>query len=303
MNDTTRQKLEKALLYIEQNIEEKISSDEIAQHAMLSTFHFQRLFGAYLGESVSQYVLHRRLELAAKSLLEQPLLGILDIALKSGFETHSAFSRAFRQHFHVSPREFRSQPERLRTSPDKSRPFLNTATAKNAASNKTAPKIELKTLPTLHYHYSTTSGTVNGTFLSDVLPEVFVEFRRLSREPQLNGLASAFPASPQTLNDAHALVHYGALFYEPSFSNKPRAYLATPHTEQIAAGLWAVFEHIGHYDYLYQTWSYALRSWLPNSGYYLREALPFEMYLTSPDNTPPKNWITHIYLPIKNSRE
>ena len=77
MNDKTRQKLEKALLYIEQNIEEKISSDGIAQHAMLSTFHFQRLFSAYLGESVSQYVLHRRLELAAKSLLEQPLNWIM----------------------------------------------------------------------------------------------------------------------------------------------------------------------------------------------------------------------------------
>ncbi|MGC9461109.1 helix-turn-helix domain-containing protein [Vibrio genomosp. F10] len=292
MSDRTRKKLEKALLFIEQNIEEKISADQIAQHATLSIFHFQRLFSAYLGESVSQYLLHRRLELAAKTLSEQPNLGIIEIALKSGFETHSAFSRAFRQHFHVSPSEFRSHPEHVRIGLDESRPFLKTIAAKNLA-----PKIKLKTLPTLFYHYSTTLGTINGTFLSQVLPAVSKEFYRLGQEPLLHGLASAFPSSPQNLNDEHALVLYGALFYEP------KDHLHTPHSSQISQGLWAIFEHVGHYDYLYQTWNHAFRSWLPSSGYELRETLPFELYLTSPDNTPPESWITHIYIPIKDSRD
>ncbi|MGF1710214.1 helix-turn-helix domain-containing protein [Vibrio kagoshimensis] len=292
MSDRTRKKLEKALLFIEKNIEEKISAEQIAEHAMLSPFHFQRLFSAHLGESVGQYVLHRRLELAANSLSTQPTLGVLDIALKSGFETHSAFSRAFRQHFQVSPSEFRSHPEHIRIGLDESRPFLNTIAAKNLS-----PKVELKTLPTLFYQYSATSGTINGTFLTQALRDVSTEFQRLSQEPQLYGLVSAFPSSPQSLNDEHAQVLYGALFYEP------KDHLHTPYSSRIEQGLWAVFEHIGHYDYLYQTWNHAFRSWLPSSGYELRDALPFELYLTSPENTHPQNWVTHIYVPLKASRD
>ncbi|MFC1234981.1 GyrI-like domain-containing protein [Vibrio sp. F74] len=290
MSDITRHRLEKALLFIEQNLESKISAEQIALHANLSNFHFQRMFSAYLGESVSQYVLHRRLERAASNLLTQNEFGILDIALKSGFETHSAFSRAFRQHFAISPSNFRTQSKHAKLGPDESRPFLSTVAAKNLT-----PKVEIKSLPDLFYHYKTTKGTVNGTFLTQVQQDVSCEFQRLSQEPLLYGLISAFPASPQSLNDDHVLVLYGALFHEP------RTHLQTSDCLKIESGLWAIFEHKGHYDYLYQTWNHAFRAWLSNSAYELRDTLPFELYLTSPAETPPKDWLTHIYIPIKTA--
>ncbi|MEZ9232060.1 GyrI-like domain-containing protein [Vibrio amylolyticus] len=292
MSDKTRQQLEQALLFIEQNINAKISADQIARYAHLSSFHFQRIFSAYMGESVSQYVLHRRLELAANDLLSKPELGILDIALRAGFETHSAFSRAFRQHFAIAPSQFRVQPAHAKTGFDQSRPFLNTTSTKNRM-----PALEIKSLPKLFYHHSSALGTENGTFLTQSLDQLTRDFSRLGQESQLYGLASAFPASPQSLNDEHAIVLYGGLFHEP------KHHTLTPDSLPIESGLWAIFEHIGHYDYLYQTWNHAFRSWLPSSQYELRNTLPFEMYLTSPETTPSDQWITHIYIPIKDSRD
>lgn len=287
MNDKTRNRLEQALLYIEENLDEKLSAEQVAQHACLSSFHFQRMFSAYLGEPVSQYVLHRRLEHAAKKLLAQPELGILTIALNSGFETHSAFTRAFRQHFAISPSDFRLQPEKAKQSHDKSRPFLNTLMTKNSSL-----KVEITSLPELFYNYKTAKGTVNGTFLKETQQEVTCDFQLLSLKPQLYGLISAFPASPQSLNDNYARVLYGALYLDPPAS------IWSPDWLQIEAGLWAVFEHKGDYDYLYQTWNLVFRAWLPNSDYELRDALPFELYLTSPITTPQKDWLTSIYVPI-----
>lgn len=290
MSDSTRHKLEQALLFIDHNLDKKLSAEQIAQHACLSSFHFQRMFRAYLGESVSQYVLHRRLELSAKQLLAQPDLGVLDIALCSGFETHSAFTRAFRQQFSVSPSEFRLQPTKAELSHDRSRPFLNTVTTKNPHL-----KVEIRSLPELHYNYKTTRGAVDGTFLKQDQATIASDFLQLSQQPRLYGLASAFPASPQSLNDSHADVMYGAIYPQQQTSSWSANWL------RIETGLWAVCVHKGSYDYLYQTWNQVFRAWLPNSDYELRDTLPFEIYLTSPATTPEKDWLTQIYIPIKTA--
>jgi len=290
MSGRTRHKLEHALLFIEKNLDKKLSAELIAQHACLSSFHFQRMFSALLGESISQYVLHRRLEVSARKLLAQPDLGILDIALCSGFETHSAFTRAFKQQFSISPSEFRLQPDKAKLSLDKSRPFLNTVTTKNSQL-----KVDIQTLPDLFYNYKTAKGTVNGTFLKQTQGKITCDFQRLSQQPRLYGLISAFPASPQSLNDNHADVLYGALYLEHQTLSW------SPDWIQIDSGLWAVCEHKGSYDYLYQTWNQAFHAWLPSSGYKLRETLPFELYLTSPVTTPEKDWLTQIYIPIKTA--
>ena len=101
-NDKIRAQLEKALLYMEANLSEKLTAREIAEHAHLSPFHFQRLFSAYMGEPVSHFFLTRRLEKSAQILSETPETNLLELALDIGFETHSSFSKSFKKHFGIS---------------------------------------------------------------------------------------------------------------------------------------------------------------------------------------------------------
>jgi AraC-like DNA-binding protein len=106
--DRNRAKIAKAALYIEDNLTVPLRASEIAEHAHLSPYHFQRLFYAYLGEPIGQYIGARRLEWAASKLAKSSDMNLLRLALDCGFQTHSAFSRAFRKQFGVSPSAFRN---------------------------------------------------------------------------------------------------------------------------------------------------------------------------------------------------
>lgn len=65
------------------------------------------------------------------------------------------------------------------------------------------------------------------------------------------------------------------------------------------AGRAAVFLHRGPYDTLHATWRAIYRDWEPASGEALRDAPPFEVMLNSPDDTPPADLLTEIWIPLR----
>lgn len=92
--------------YIRKHIVESLDRKRLAAVAGLSVPHFHRLFTAAFGESPTAYV--RRLRLArAGHKLRMGAVDIGEVALYAGYETHTAFSKAFKQHFGLSPSEFR----------------------------------------------------------------------------------------------------------------------------------------------------------------------------------------------------
>ena len=91
------------LVYIESNLEEKLTLDVIANHFHMSKFYFHRIFAACTGKSLNSYVSMRRLN-AAVGLIKQSNLSLTNIAYQLNFSSQAAFTRAFRQTFGVSPR-------------------------------------------------------------------------------------------------------------------------------------------------------------------------------------------------------
>jgi len=73
--------------------------------ACISPFHFHRLFHAFVGETVHQYVRRLKLEQAA-SKLQQSDQAITDIALDAGLDTPSGFTKAFKRVLGLSPKKF-----------------------------------------------------------------------------------------------------------------------------------------------------------------------------------------------------
>lgn len=92
--------------FIESRLTEAIDVGELAQRAFFSKTHYQRLFRAIVGEPVMEYVKNRRLQLACRDVREGNT-GILDIALKYGYDSHEGFTRAFKAYFGVTPSEYR----------------------------------------------------------------------------------------------------------------------------------------------------------------------------------------------------
>ncbi|KAA8674509.1 helix-turn-helix transcriptional regulator [Clostridium sp. HV4-5-A1G] len=98
--------IRKSIEYINDNLDKKMRLEDIAGKVFLSKFHFHRVFHAATGESVAQYIRRRRLEEAAKELVNTDSK-IVDIALKYQFSSQESFTRAFKKLYGTPPRKFR----------------------------------------------------------------------------------------------------------------------------------------------------------------------------------------------------
>jgi AraC family transcriptional regulator len=98
---------QKALWYIESHLAEPLALDDVAGVAGVSRFHLVRAFAAATGYSVMRYVRARRLTRAAQALAAGAP-DILSLALEADYSSHEAFTRAFREHFGVTPEAVRA---------------------------------------------------------------------------------------------------------------------------------------------------------------------------------------------------
>lgn len=98
--------IEEVMRYIRQHISEPIRRETLAEIAGFSVPHFHRIFTAHVGESAISYIRRIRLERAARKL-RMGAIDITEVALAAGYDSHAAFSKAFRQQFGLSPSEFR----------------------------------------------------------------------------------------------------------------------------------------------------------------------------------------------------
>jgi AraC family transcriptional regulator len=100
--------IEAALWFIENHLGQDLSLDEIARVAGVSRFQLLRAFGMATGRTVMVYVRGRRLTEAARKLAAGAP-DILKLALDSGYGSHEAFTRAFRDQFGITPEKVRSE--------------------------------------------------------------------------------------------------------------------------------------------------------------------------------------------------
>lgn len=100
------EKLQKAVELMAENLEEPLSALEIARRVGLSLRQVERLFLRHLSCTPGRYYMSVRLE-RARELLRHTNAPILDVALSTGFTSHSYFAQSYRNHFGCSPSEER----------------------------------------------------------------------------------------------------------------------------------------------------------------------------------------------------
>lgn len=99
--------------YINKNYAEVITLDSIARVAGFSKYYFSRLFTKYTGTPFSQYLLHKRISVAAQ-LLCSTQLPIVQVSMQSGFSSLSTFNRTFKELHGCTPTEYRAIYEKNR---------------------------------------------------------------------------------------------------------------------------------------------------------------------------------------------
>lgn len=106
--------MNEAVNFIEENLCEDLSIEDIASRCFSSSYHFQRMFSLISGITVGEYIRKRRLTLAGKELISEKSK-IIDTALKYGYENPDSFTRAFQAFHGITPSECKKSNKPLKS--------------------------------------------------------------------------------------------------------------------------------------------------------------------------------------------
>jgi AraC family transcriptional regulator len=274
--------VEKALWFIESRFEGELSVDDIARVAGVSRFHLSRLFGVVVGQSLTGYARARRLSEAAR-VLAGGAPDILAVALSAGYGSHEAFTRAFRDHFGVTPESVRAQG-RLDG-------LALTEPLRMPAQTKTdlaAPRFEQA--PALLV------AGLGARYAQGGDPAIPLQWQRFAPHiGNLSGQVGDIAYGVVANLDENNSFDYIAGVAVKDFSDLPEGFAAI----RIPPRRYAVFTHRGHVSGITSTMAAIWRDWLPNSGHRFADAAFFERYDQRFD-TRTGNGEVELWLPLED---
>lgn len=281
---------QKLLNYIDEHLEESLSSEQLCRLAHFSQFHFHRQFYAQCGLNLADYISRVRFKQAGHLLVFRHQFSITEIALMVGFNHPEVFSRAFKRWSGLSPSSFRAQPpwefihQQNQYLNQIRGPFMHSATP--------IYRVELIQFPTLSLAVLPHRGAPDqlGNSLLD-----FINWRKQ------RGLS---PDKTRTFNIA-----YTPLDIEPqtdfrldlAIELSHQTPLDHPKMERgtLLGGLCARIIHIGDDEGLEPAVLYLYGPWLNENGYALRDSPLFLERKTFYPAVPLHQRETHIYLPLQ----
>ncbi|MBN2472550.1 MAG: AraC family transcriptional regulator [Anaerolineae bacterium] len=277
-----------AMHYIEANLDGEIDFEQVAQLACCSAYHFRRVFSFLSGVTLSEYIRRRRLSQAAVELLHSEIR-VIDLAVKYGYDSPDAFTRAFQGLHGVTPSQARKDGVLLKAIPPMT--FQMTIQGGNKMDYRIVEKeafyiIGIKKRVSLLY---------NG-----VNPEIAAMWASLTEEDirALKQLSSVEPAGllSASTNFTEGRAEGAALDQFIGVA------AAQPHAGKwdvlaVQASAWAVFTVRGPFpDALQDVWARIFSEWFPVSGYELNEG-PEILWNESKDTSLP-DYHSEIWIPV-----
>lgn len=279
------EKFNDAVSYIEQQLQDEIDIEKVAEKAGCSSYHFQRMFTYLADMPLSEYIRRRRMSLAATDIKAGER--ILDVSLKYGYDSPTAFNRAFKSVLGIAP-----------------------------SSAKKSDTV-IKAFPRIHFCLTISGGTelsfriekkdaftIMGisTELSNRLEENFMKVPKMWMKASLFGTVKKIaalqnnPAVPGILGVSI-----------PENNDKWRYYIASAtnasnekfETRIIPSFTWAIFSGKGTNKDIQVLEQRIIKEWLPSSGYEYDNGPDVEVYL-SPD---PKKAVFEVWIPVQKARK
>lgn len=102
MQNPYKHKFDCVVDYIHAHLEEDLNLEALAKVAMVSPYHFHRVFRGFFNETLGEFLLRVRMEKAIHLIIKNRC-SILEVALSVGFNNASSFSRAFKRYFGIKP--------------------------------------------------------------------------------------------------------------------------------------------------------------------------------------------------------
>ncbi len=260
-----RHQIQKALSFIEQNLKQHISLDELADVANYSAWHFHRVFYAVTGLTVGEYVRGRRLTEAGKELVFTSR-SIKALAFEYQFESQAAFTRAFKSYTGMTPGAMR----KLMTHVNRCKAL------------KLIQKVKGDTMLTPRFvkkpAFKAIGTSCMSTMQNNVIPQLWGEFSKVCASiPNISnpGTALGICSSPEGVEvNENTPFKYLACMEVSSFETIPEGM----ETCEVPEAEYAVFEHHGALDTLDKTYEAIYNGWFSKGEYQHAWNYDFELY-------------------------
>lgn len=265
------ERLNNSINYIENNLTEKMDIKDIANEANTSHFHFQRMFAIICDMTVADYIRRRRLTLSAGEI--QQGKGILDTAIKYGYESQASFTRAFSKMYGFTPAKSREPGVKLKAYP----PLTFNISIKGAHSMD----YEIRDVKGFEIAGEIRQiSTVNGQNYIEI-PKFWQEinnnkkFKEIEKNKNVSGLLKgSYVGACMDFNEKEERLNY-MIGMEPSKSTD----LKSLDKRVIPPLTWAVFPGCGKMpDSIQSVWKRIFSEWFPATDYLHAEGPELEIY-------------------------
>ena len=275
-----------AMTYLEANLEGEIDLEQAARLACCSVYHFQRMFPYLAGVPLSEYIRRRRMTRAADALLQGER--VLDVALRYGYTSPTAFNRAFRSVHGCAPSEAGKPGVRLLAYPPvrfhisvKGDTEMEYQIVQKEAFRVVGPRIPI-------------SMQLEENFKE--VPQFWGRTAADGTVAKLAGLMAGEPRGLIGLSDCAA--DRDGHYYIAVATDAPAPEGMYEFT--VPAGTWAIFSGTGAMpDGIQQLEQRIVTEWLPSSGWEWARLPDLEVYLT-PD---PVNAKFEVWMPIVRAQK
>ncbi|MNH81783.1 Transposon Tn10 TetD protein [compost metagenome] len=276
------QRMNGAINYLEEHLMEKIDYAEVARLACCSAYHFQRMFSFITDVTLAEYIRRRRLTLAAFEL-QHSEIKVLDLALKYGYDSPEAFTRAF-SHLHgVTPTAARLTGTSLKAYPKMT---FHMSIKGDAEMNYRIEELGPFRIVGISERVSTENAF-------SVIPRIWADARD----------QGVFEKLWQVRLEDHQMGGILGVCANGEFGEKEEFdYLLSVTSDQdppegmtsfnYPASTWAVFDAPGGPDGIQEIWKRLYTEWVPSSIYDLAYLPAVENYL------PPEEGRNELWVPV-----
>lgn len=268
------ERMNKAISYIEDHITGNMDYEAASKIACCSVYHFQRMFSFIADVSLSEYVRRRRLTLAAFELQNSPIK-VIDLALKYGYESPEAFTRAFQNLHGTTPTAARNTGTKLKAYP------------------RISFQVSIKGVAEMNYRIEELEGfsivglqeRVNTNNAFNIIPDLWANAAKEGLFEKLWEIRTA----------DHQMRGILGVCADGDFGkNEEFHYIMSIVSEQVPSekmikrdfpeATWAVFEAEGGPEGIGEIWKRLYTEWVPTSGYDLAYLPAIECYLPPEEN-------------------
>jgi AraC family transcriptional regulator len=282
-------KMNEALNYIEENLDNDIDFKEVAKLALCSEYHFQRMFSFLAGITLSEYIRRRRLTLAAFEL-NNSSVRIIDIAIKYGYSSPDSFTRAFQNLHGITPSEARINGQSLKAYPRMT--FQLSIKGGNEMNYRILEKeafriIGIKKRVPIIFNGVNTEIAAMWQSLNT---EMILQLKELSNVEPMGLISASVNFSEGRMEEKGELDHYiGAATTRECPDNLAQL--------EVPSATWAVFEAVGPFpDTLQNVWGRIYAEWFPSSNYEVAQG-PEILWNENKDVTSP-TFKSEIWIPV-----